>query len=712
MSCRFQRGNHIIIFDMSENTKTLVNARRAWLPRACCRWTVMLWSIGFLLTQQALSAAELDLAEFQLDEQMLKQSVFGDGVNIGLNEKVIDQLMEVHEQLKQAQWLKAFRLMDRYQDQWHDTHVPRADGFSMPITDYFAGLFSRLPADARDNFRLYYAPRARQLLEQANSGPVEDELKTLRKIFSFYLFTDAGRDAGDRLADGLFQQGKFRAAADVWSRIIDHHALTGERELRLLCKMAVAYYRAGDEVSLNRIGAILTQRFSGSTVQFGGVSESVADFQRRWRLDQPVGQPTVAHIARYPRLDSLPTWHVEWESWQRAKQSTGWLVPGVAIDGNSLLVNHGRVLAKYDMATGSPLWNNVTQGKSIDFTELLSSIAHRVRGLGWQRAGTELPSLPQPAELQPVIGVKYAYYLNYENRDQPVLCAVDRKTGTLVWRSSDLNGQKLAGNILATDQYIVSAAYGAESSNELFVLWFSTEGQLVRRQKVGTVQTKTSMYNGAGIQASPLLLQAADHVFLLPSDGAIIALDPENQAIEWAFRFAPAAKQPVASAFWMVRAGEGTRTHFRASARFDENELIFKDADADQMYSLDAAARRLRWKRTIDADSDIVGLDRKFVYLLCGEPDGNCSLLAIDRRTRQLRHAPRLPHNVSQRIAMGDQAIIVSTNRGLYRIDKDTGTPESPYRAGIFRDGPTDLLLTGHTLISLTNRQMDAFSLE
>ena len=123
------------------------------------------------------------------------------------------------------------------------------------------------------------------------------------------------------------------------------------------------------------------------------------------------------------------------------------------------------------------------------------------------------------------------------------------------------------------------------------------------------------------------------------------------------------------------------------------------------LYALDAVGPSLLWKRPLNGDETIIGIDTKRAYILGHD------LSAMDLATRQLVWSIPMPTETGDMhaIQMKDR-IYVLTSRGIYEIDAATGDRLRVFR-GMDRGAAGRLEVARDKLLCVTPTAITAYPL-
>ena len=678
---------------------------------------LILSCISSCMGLSAVYGQAVDLGDYTLDDKQLKDAVYGRGFNIGLDEKAIDKLMEIQQHLQSAQWVKAFRIIDANRNLWSGKQVPRQDGFTLPVDEFLSRLVASLPAEARESFESYFTARAKQLLDRANTLPAAEEIAELRRLQTYYSLTSAGSASANQLGDAYFERGRFRQAANVWEALLRDHSLDLNFEKRIHGKLLLAYARTGERAKLSATIATLEQRFAGESIRIGPDDVSLEDLMDRFGAEAeevPESGRTLP-VAKLPPRNREPIWSVSWKTEQR-QSGVPAKEPHLRFDGDRMVVNLGFATSSYKLANGKVVWSSGLNKKK------KGSLLGLVQRVVQEQAGLPVLGIAQSdqgssgefgmAERQSVSNGRLTFVQRVSKDKGVSIQAFDSKTGRLQWMSADNGDYKLAGNIVVWQDTLVAAAYSTKSPSELHLLFYDSEGNLDSTQRLGTVVGINNPYRGTSAQPSPTLVNYEQYVLVMPNDGAVIAVDPESDAkIDWIFRFAAARTENANQNMVFWSGMQMPKTYIRPSAIVRDGILYFRDDEERTLHAMNPAKRKVLWKRSMEKDAQILGVDEQYLFVLAKEPDQGHTLQMIDRETHEMVHCPRLPQFVNGRFVVGQDHVLISTNRGIYRASKRTGDIDMPYRSKALPAQEHSLYLKDSFLVAVTESNLQVFEL-
>ncbi|MCA9017830.1 MAG: PQQ-like beta-propeller repeat protein, partial [Planctomycetaceae bacterium] len=209
--------------------------------------------------------------------------------------------------------------------------------------------------------------------------------------------------------------------------------------------------------------------------------------------------------------------------------------------------------------------------------------------------------------------------------------------------------------------------------------------------------------NGMENMPVPLLQKEGDNLLVLTNNGALFDVSLPTKSVSWVFRY-PYQVDQSNTHYYYAAVPEETELHSEGQLFRDQNLVYFKEAGADEVYALDLSAKHVVWKRPIKKSAQIVGLDRKNVYLLSKE------LEALDRKSHQLNWAVSLP------VAAGGLSALftpeeawVFTSRGIFEISKTNGDIRKIYRGSDTTSLGGAIQLRDGVVICVSNQAVTAY---
>ncbi len=593
--------------------------------------------------------------------------------------------------------------------------APAKDGIMLPARRRVMGLLESLPPEGREAYRLFNDAPAKKLYDEAlvaGEKSSADEISQLRKVYQEYFISSIGDQAGNRLADDLFESGDFSGAQSIWKSILDAYPDTDLNPVQLQVKRGIALARAGRGDELRELIAQIRQTHPGATATIGGKDVDAAAYLAS--LVTPTTQPApertdngAAIPLSLPASDS-PRWQCEFidkEVSQRiAERANNWgwqfmcdqmsnCVPATDTDGKRIYVNWLGACFAIDARTGKMLWR----------TDKFEEISQKVDQL--LQSGPDINAyaalaIPDDRVLFVRVPIKR---MNY---DEPVrLTCHDTATGAQKWSSE--SGTLSNYEFLGKPAFINDAIYAPAKSRrgtDLSLLRIDPKnGRLLSSISLGQATGGTN-FRGQPQVPECRLIAFEGKLYLLTNDGGICAIDPDTQEIDWAFQ----CNGPVVvdqQNFWQYR-NMPHPVETPGVIAIHDGILYFKERRMDVMYAIDLGGPSLKWKRPVD-DSDMIAgfFDNRVVTV---GPD----IGAIDLQSRALTWATRVPlDNGMLDPLLEGNTLLVFLGRGIYDIDTRSGA-----LVRIFRGDDRDSIggavwRLGGNLITVSNQAITAYPL-
>jgi outer membrane protein assembly factor BamB len=687
----------------------------AQLARNRCLAAVAIFAIAGLsrlATAQAM-AGLINESEAQTD----KSPAF----SVHKEQQAVSDAFEDFERYRDKNaWEKAFGALGKIDEGKPGRLVPDKDGFWVPTELKVRAELLSLPPAGREAYRLFNDAKAAQLLKDASG---QNELASLRKIVNRYFITGIGDQAADRLGDALFESGDFPGAERCWRMILDNFPDTAISPVLLQSKRAVALARAGDWEQFEIVRAILHQRYAGQTARIAGADQVATDWVDALRTSsapnaaQPTLQPggqSVSGFVRQLNDDSSPVlpagdqpaWQLPLMDTQSAAQlvnllnPSGWgsmageftqAVPASAVDEKRVYINWLGICFAADIKTGKLLWRTDTFG---DMTQKMSQALMQGTPIDTKIYGLTL------------VGDKLLATRRSTDNDNPngmanarLLC-VACDTGKAVWRSEQgsLSGWGFVGQPLIDGEHFYIVAHPT-SSQELSMLCIGlAKGDLLWQTALGTPATGVN-FRGLPTVPQPTLLLRSGKIMLLTNNGALLQIDTGTHQIDWAFSF-PAqidSQQQFYGSYVAPAVAPGAMVCAGPT-------LYFKESNSNLLFALDAAAPAVKWKRRIDPEAGLAGVDDHTILLAGPEIE------SIDLVSRELQWDDKtsLRAGVIQPLTRGNLMYLFGS-RGIETIRLDSGETGPIFRGYDHDNDGGVLWKTTNRLISVSCRAVTAY---
>lgn len=616
-----------------------------------------------------------------------------------------EALSDFDQYAKRAAWEKAFESYKTVRDGDRKRLTPDGNGFYLPLDRRLHQMLALLPPAGRDAFRVFYDPEAKKLLDESSGVK---EIENLQKIVAGYLVTSVGDQAADRLGDLYFQRGEMDKAAAAWQTILDYLPDSALNRTQLLVKAATALARANRWEEFARLEQEVKEKHAGEAVIVGGKSVDASEQLETLAKSRSAATGPAANDPSLPadvRLagDAKPLWQFRFLSEKSAKQITQMV---------------------HDWGWGR-----------VPFTDMIPMVA-----LDSTRA--------------------YMNYVGYQ-------CAVDLKSGKLLWRSDKFNDlpDKLRQNqnvvveqygLAATDKWLISIAREPKQLgvyNAVFNMasWDRANGKLVWNtdsisqlktwnlsgrpyiadDKIYICGTKQEQHNELNVlafsatdgrllwntivganqadQRNYYNRRSAEPRLLLAGD--TVYVDSNTGAVAALDRdngvlkwgFAYQAETPDNNYYW------NTPLAFEVNNTplFADGVLYVKGMRSSRLVAIEVSGPRLRWQRPVPKSSVLVAIDGD--HLLMGGEE----ISRIRLSDQKLEWATRIPVGTPQaRPIVTRNQVLQFTPRGIFVLDKKTGDRVALVRGGDLDSLGGALFPLPNALVTVSNLAITAYPLD
>jgi outer membrane protein assembly factor BamB len=612
----------------------------------------------------------------------------------GESQQTTDAVADFEQMLKNKQWDKAFRAMEAFQDRQPAPMVRTADGFVVPCDLYARERLAALPPDGRRAFRVFHDAQARSLLDVPEGSA--EEIAALVKVYQKFLISSVGAAAADRWGDAYFERGDFARAAQCWADVIAYCPDTTIPAARLDVTRATALARAGDAAGFEEVRARAGKKYGAEKVEIGGHEWTVAEYLATLAREQkavPATAPddVLAPPDRIPlpRADA-PSWRYEYlsEALRRqtvlAIQNNGYsaammdtMGASSAGDGRRVFINWFGATTALDAGTGKVVWQT-------DKPEVMPQRVQRMMSYGVFHGGALL------CERGVVIG------LGYEQNRMPYarLACYAADTGAVKWNTATQPGLSnycfLGGPVIAGGVVYGAALKEMRGELSLIALDFATGAKLWEVVLGTPTQNSRGGYN---IDLDPQIEAAGNRVFVLTNDGALVAVDPLEKRVSWAYMYGAGRKMAP-------RRRRGALPPVTADQSGDlaveQGVLYFKDKGQDQVHALDINGRGVLWKKEAGTTDAILGIIDGDLYVL-GD-----ALTAYKPRTFERRWWSELFGENAGEPLFTRSEVYLFGSKGLFDIDRKTGKvvqmmtdfEQDPSGGAVLAAGKTLILIT------------------
>jgi outer membrane protein assembly factor BamB len=584
--------------------------------------------------------------------------------------KTLDKLDDFHRYVDKKAWELAFRTMNSLQGETGtggSGMVPVGDGFMMPLRRKITQSLVEMPAEGREAYRLFYDAEAKKLWEQVKEGKETGaaELRNLQRITSQFFLTSVGDVAADRMGDLLFERGDFGGAEAAWAMVVRDYPETKVDVGKVQVKRCVALARLLRHEDLAAVAGTVKEQYRDAKVTIGGEEVAAGAFvdgllkQTGGAAAATEPAPEEAAIGAADFSEAEVAWQIRvapggtLEKMDQQIQQQGWgyrgwqfagMLPGAATDGKRLYVNWVGVIYAADLETGKMLWRT---GK---FSEIPQ------KAIQFIQYGVDASKMTVGASGGKVFGV----LVDLQRGDRGQLHCFDGATGKVLWKGERLGQSLSMPTVIDGKGYCVAGTNG----DAQLVKFDPDTGAAEWKVPLGKFQIASNPYSGMQEVPEVGILVTTGMVYVATNNGALLAVNTAQRRLEWAFKH----EGRVAS---MGYNDWGQPVHnFEAGLTMlmDSGLLYLKDSSGRMMYTIDPMGPALKWKRPLNAEEMVVGIEGDRAYVMGRE------LSAMDLKTRRLLWSTKLPvvsGGVRPMLAKGH--LYVPTGRGIYDIDPANG---------------------------------------
>ena len=626
-----------------------------------------------------------------------------DGFNVAASGTAIEDTPagEAIKLIEEGQWIKAIQAIETLNDTDQQL-IMDANGVLRPLSAMKSTLIASMPEAGRRTFSKLNDPAANtKLAEALGTNEIDEREQSLKSIVDSYASCDAAAVAAEHLGDIRFEQGRFNEAAAHYRFASEHPATTAD-DAGLMIRRLTALSRAEQWVAFDALAEYAKFRHPQAAVMIAGQDTPIQGFiaalaaERGAVPDQPGGaSPTrlilpdaskfeLEYDQRLIAEDDLKSLKIHAQNHNVSSVIDQVIAPVVASDGQRLFTLALGQVTRLNPETGTELW------RFGDTKKVLKPLQQRIRYLtsGYHQSltahgDTLLVTIPQS-----------------NNTPQSHLFALDAETGQEKWNLSNVlrsNNEGVVGTPLVIGEQIYFVTYKTTLALTLHAVDLNS-GLKVSTLALGKASKGPRM--NAPAELSPRLTMGQSHLLVQTNNGALIAVDPNEMKIAWAFT----QKIRPSSLARTPRHRETIKSISRHTGDVvaDDGLVFTKDTRTNRAVAFREYDAAMLWQAEADADATIVHFDDRHVYVLGKE------LVALDRRTGEAVWWTPHPGDKSGQPVFTDDACLIAGNTRFCRIDLATG------KLTHYREDMIDIAslhLVGNQLISVAQNRITAITL-
>ena len=603
--------------------------------------------------------------------------------------------------IEAGKWIQAIQAIESL-NETDSKLVLDEQGILRPLSAMKSALIASMPEEGRRAFCKLNDPAANTKLTEA-LGVIEldERANAFKSIVDSYALCDAAATAAEHLGDIRFEQGRFNEAA-AYYRFAAKHPATTPDDAGMMARRLTALSRAEQWVAFDALAEYARFRHPDKTVKIAGKDTAIASLittlaaTRGEKPVQPVdGSPTRLAM---PKTDEL-----EFDRQMIAKDHHALLqqhainnnmagvldhviAPVVATDGDRLFTLALGSVARLDPETGTDLW------RKGDPNATVQKISRRMYNLA---SGFHQSLVVHEDTLLATL------LPNKNSQLQTYLTAMDAESGEVKWSVYDMlrnNNEGVVGEPLVVNDLVYFVSYRSTQELTLWAVRLS-DGSEMGKLVLGKASKGPNV--NAPAELSPRLTMGQGHLLVQTNNGALIAVDPNNLSIAWAF-----TQKIRQSGINMMR----RHGHYVADAMArhtgdvvaKDGLVVAKDTRTNRVVAFREYDAAMVWTADSDADSTIVHQNSRHIYVLGKE------LVALNRQTgERVWWTPHAGDKSGQPVFTEDACLILGNQR-LCRIDLVTGKLTG------FRDdyaNPAALHVVGNQLVSVGPKRIAAVRL-
>ncbi len=652
------------------------------------------------------------------------------GFSVRKEQREIDDAFEDFDRYRdKSAWEKAFTAIAKVEDAKPRRLIADKDGFFVPTESRIRTELLSLPPQGREAYRLFNDAKARQLLTDLTSvdgSPVPNEIDRLSKIVNRYFITTVGDQAADRLGDALFESGDFLNAQRCWAMILDNFPDSSLPAVLLQTKRAVALARAGEWDKFETVRSVLHERYAGMTAHIAGQDVVACDyvdalktadvpgtnpsgaeqfatatstFVRRAATDSPLLPDDEKPVWQIPLMDAQAVAQLNTQlgqnGWQQMAGQFSSAVPATAVDEQRIYINWLGICFACDLKTGKLLWRTDTLG------DMPTKMAQTLQ------QGTVIDPKTYSITIvgdNVIVSRRSNDNQDYNQIPMTRLVCLTRDKGKPVWKSEQgpLSSWGFVGSPLIGRDVFYSVVHAAESQDLSLLCIGLAHGEIRWKADLGTPATSMN-WRGQPSVPPPVLLQQSGKILILTNNGAFLQVDEASHSLDWAMSY-PSYIEPQQQYYYGSVQTE--QVIAPGTILSDGATLYFKESKNNQLYAVDPSGPSIKWKRRIDSEAGLAGVDSHHLFM--AGPEIEC--LDVDSHVLQWDATTFMGTPSAQPLIQGDWVYLFG-RRGIESVRLSSGEAGRRFR-GYDRDcdGGT-LWKTSTRLVTVSSHAVTAYPL-
>ena len=227
-----------------------------------------------------------------------------DGASVNADEELAGYLAQAADLIAKQEYRQAIDILHALIMRPDSGYVREtSNGRYLSLRTKAVAVIGSMPPEGLKIYRTLHDGEARRRMDQAVAA---GDLMALRRVCDTFLFTQAGPEAVDTLAEMYFDRGMFSQAGHLWASL---RRMKPEEidPAYLLAKEVAARHLAGEEAQAKQAMEELTTRHGEARAPLAGQDRSLVEFARSVRqLTPPAGVQQEIHAENWPGQGGIP----------------------------------------------------------------------------------------------------------------------------------------------------------------------------------------------------------------------------------------------------------------------------------------------------------------------------------------------------------------------------------------------------------------------